>query len=82
MKTPRLFGIIKTRLRYIKVRYLYLTAITGVMIYALYSSLSGYLDLPIVGVNQAGECAYIETSGVRDYTCGTMPTKYIMERVQ
>jgi len=64
------------------VRYLYLTAITGVMIYALYSSLSGYLDLPIVGVNQAGECAYIETSGVRDYTCGTMPTKYIMERVQ
>jgi len=82
MTTPRLFGIIKTRLRYIKVRYLYLTAITGVMIYALYSSLSGYLDLPIVGVNQAGECAYIETSGVRDYTCGTMPTKYIMERVQ
>ena len=52
------------------------------MIYALYSSLSGYLDLPIVGVNQAGKCAYIETYGVKDYTCGTMPTKYIMERVQ
>ena len=63
-------------------KHLYLVTITSVMVYALYSSLTGYLDLPIVGINQAGECAYIETSGVRDYTCGTMPTKYIMEYVQ
>ena len=63
-------------------KYLYLTAITGVMIYALYTSLVGYIDLPIVGINQDGKCAYIETHGVRDYTCGTMPTKYIIERVQ
>jgi len=63
-------------------KYLYLTTITGVMIYALYSSLTAYLDLPIVGINQAGECAYIETEGVRDYSCDTMPSKYIMERVR
>jgi len=62
--------------------YLYLTAITGVMIYALYSSLTGYLDLPIVGINQAGECAYIETHGVRNYNCDMMPSKYIMENVK
>ena len=63
-------------------KYLYLTTIAGVMVYALYSSLAGYLDLPIVGINSEGECAYIETHGVKDYTCGTMPTKYIMEYVQ
>ena len=63
-------------------RYLYLTTITGVVLYALYSSLSGYIELPIVGINQAGECAYIETYGVRDYTCDIMPNKYIMERVK
>ena len=62
--------------------YLYLATITGVMIYALHTSLSGYLDLPIVGINQAGKCAYIETHGVRDYTCDIIPNKYIMERVQ
>ena len=63
-------------------RYLYLTTITGVVLYALYSSLVGYIELPIVGVNQAGECAYIETYGVRDYTCDMIPNKYIMEYVQ
>lgn len=62
-------------------KYLYLATVTGVMIYALYSSLTGYLDLPIVGINQAGECAYIETQGVRDYNCDMIPNKYIMERV-
>lgn len=62
--------------------YLYLLTVTGVMIYALYSSLTGYLDLPIVGINQDGKCAYIETQGVRDYNCDMMPSKYIMERVQ
>ena len=63
-------------------RYLYLVTITGVVLYALYSSLAGYLDLPIVGVTQAGECAYIETYGVKDYTCDMMPNKYIMEHVK
>ena len=63
-------------------KYLYLTTIAGVMVYALYSSLAGYLDLPIVGINSEGECAYIETYGVRDYTCDMIPNKYIMERVQ
>ena len=63
-------------------RYLYLTTITGVVLYALYSSLIGYIELPIVGVNQAGECAYIETYGVKDYTCDIIPNKYIMERVR
>jgi len=62
--------------------YLYLSAVTCVMIYALYSSLTGYLDLPIVAFNQAGECAYIETQGDRDYTCDMIPSKYIMESVQ
>jgi len=62
--------------------YLYLTAITGVMIYALYTSLTGYFNLPIVGINQEGECAYIETDGVRDYACGNIPKKYIVEHVQ
>ena len=52
------------------------------MIYALYTSLVGYIDLPIVGINQDGKCAYIETQGVRDYTCDIIPNKYIMERVQ
>ncbi len=63
-------------------KYIYLATITSVMIYALYSSLTGYLDLPIVGITQAGECAYIETHGVKDYTCDMMPTKYIMENVK
>jgi len=63
-------------------RYLYLSTVTCVMLYALYSSLTGYLALPIVGINQAGECAYIETHGVRDYTCDMMPSKYIMENVK
>ena len=63
-------------------RYLYLTTITGIVLYALYSSLVGYIELPIVGVNQAGECAYIETYGVRDYTCDMIPNKYIMEHVK
>ena len=63
-------------------RYLYLTTITGVVLYALYSSLVGYIDLPIVGINQAGKCAYIETYGVKDYTCDMMPNKYIMEHVK
>ncbi len=63
-------------------KYLYLVTITGVMLYALYSSLIGYIDLPIVGVNQVGECAYIETQGVRDYTCDMIPNKYIMEHVK
>jgi hypothetical protein len=62
--------------------YLYLATVTGVMIYALYSSLTGYLNLPIVGINQDGKCAYIETQGVRDYNCDMIPNKYIMERVQ
>ncbi len=63
-------------------KYLYLVTITGVMLYALYSSLIGYIELPIVGVTQAGECAYIETYGVKDYTCDIIPNKYIMERVR
>ena len=63
-------------------KYLYLTTITGVVLYVLYSSLAAYLDLPVVGINQEGECAYIETEGVRDYSCDTMPSKYIMERVR
>ncbi len=62
--------------------YLYLATITGVMIYALYSSLTAYFDLPVVGINSDGKCAYIETGGVRDYTCGNMPNKYISEYVQ
>jgi len=63
-------------------RYLYLVTITGVVLYALYSSLIGYIELPIVGVTQAGKCAYIETYGVRDYTCDMIPNKYIMEYVK
>ena len=61
---------------------LYLATVTGVMIYALYSSLTGYLDLPIVGINQAGECAYIETQGVRDYTCDIIPMRHTYEFVK
>jgi len=60
-------------------KYLYLTTITGVVLYVLYSSLAAYLDLPVVGINQEGECAYIETQGVRDYSCDTMPSKYTKE---
>jgi hypothetical protein len=63
-------------------KYLYLVTVTSVALYVLYSSLTGYLDLPVVGINQAGECAYIETDGVRDYSCDMIPNKYIMERVQ
>ena len=63
-------------------KYLYLTTITGVVLYALYSSLAAYLDLPVVGINQEGECAYIETQGVRDYSCDTMPSKYVKEIVR
>jgi len=63
-------------------KYLYLTTITGVVLYALYSSLANYLDLPIVGINQEGVCAYIETQGVRDYTCEIIPNKYIKENVK
>lgn len=63
-------------------KYLYLVTVTGVVLYALYSSLANYFDLPIVGVNQDGQCVYIETEGVRDYTCGNIPNKYIKERVQ
>jgi hypothetical protein len=63
-------------------KYLYLATVASVMMYALYSSLTAYLDLPIVGINQAGKCAYIETHGVRNYNCDIIPNKYIMERVQ
>jgi hypothetical protein len=63
-------------------RYLYLVTITGVVLYALYSSLVGYIELPIVGINQEGKCAYIETYGVRDYTCDIMPNKYLKEYVK
>ena len=61
--------------------YLYLSTVTGVMIYALYLSLATYLDLPTVGINQAGECVYIDTEQGRQ-DCTIIPNKYIMERVQ
>ena len=56
--------------------------VAGVVIYALFASLTAYLDLPIVGINQGGKCAYIETHGTRDYTCDIIPNKYITEHVQ
>jgi len=64
------------------VKQLYLVTITSAVLYVLYSSLAAYLDLPVVGINQEGECAYIETQGVRDYSCDTMPSKYVKEIVR
>jgi len=39
-----------------------------------------YLSLPVVGINQGGECVYIVESGVKR-DCDRVPTKYIVERV-
>jgi hypothetical protein len=61
---------------------IYTSIVTTLAIGALLWSLVDYFTLPVVGINSEGKCAYIETYGVKDYTCGTMPTKYIMERVQ
>jgi len=64
------------------IKKIYISIITALAIGALLWSLVEYFTLPVVAFNQAGECAYIETEGVRDYSCDTMPSKYIMERVR
>ena len=64
------------------IKTIYISIITTLAIGSLLWALVDYFTLPVVAFNQAGECAYIVTDGVKDYTCGTMPTKYIMERVQ
>lgn len=61
--------------------YLYLSIVTSVMLYALHLTLTTYFDLPIVGINQAGECVYIDTEQGR-HDCNIIPDKYITERVQ
>ena len=61
---------------------IYISIVTTLAIGALLWALVDYFTLPVVGINSEGKCAYIETEGVRDYSCGNMPSKYIMERVQ
>lgn len=64
------------------IKKIYISIITTLAIGAILWALVDYFTLPVVAFNQAGECAYIETEGVRDYTCGNIPNKYIMERVR
>ena len=64
------------------IKTIYISIVTTLTISALLWALVDYFTLPVVAFNQAGDCAYIETDGVRDYTCGNMPSKYIMERVK
>jgi len=42
----------------------------------LASSIYNYLALPIVAIDSAGRCAYIENEG-RRINCESMPKKYI-----
>lgn len=51
------------------------------MLYAIHLTLATYFDLPTVGINQAGECVYIDTEQGRQ-NCDIIPDKYITERVQ
>jgi len=64
------------------IKKIYISIITTLAIGAILWALVDYFTLPVVAFNQAGECAYIETEGVRDYTCGNMPSKYIKEQVK
>ena len=64
------------------IKTIYISIVTTLTIGALLWALVDYFTLPVVAFNQAGECAYIETDGVRDYSCDMMPKKYIMERVK
>ena len=61
---------------------IYISIVTTLTIGALLWALVDYFALPVVAFNQHGECAYIETDGVRDYSCDMMHKKYIMERVK
>jgi len=61
---------------------IYISIVTTLAIGSLLWALVDYFTLPVVAFNQAGECAYIETDGVIDYTCGNIPNKYISEHVQ
>ena len=61
---------------------IYISIVTTLAIGSLLWSLVDYFTLPVVAFNQAGECAYIETEGVRDYTCEIIPNKYIKENVK
>ena len=64
------------------IKKLYVVLVSIIILGAITASLTSYFSLPIVGINSEGKCAYIEREGVRDYTCGNIPKKYIMERVQ
>ena len=64
------------------IKTIYISIITTLAIGSLLWALVDYFTLPVVAFNQAGECAYIETYGARDYTCDMMPNKYIIERVK
>jgi len=64
------------------IKTIYISIITTLAIGSLLWALVDYFTLPVVAFNQAGECAYIVTDGVTDYSCDMIPNKYIMERVQ
>lgn len=64
------------------IKRLYTVLICVIILGAITASLKSYFSLPIVGINSDGKCAYIEREGVRDYTCGNIPNKYISEYVQ
>ena len=64
------------------IKKLYTILVSVIILGAIAASLKSYFSLPIVGINSDGKCAYIETEGVRDYTCGNMPNKYLSEYVQ
>ena len=61
---------------------IYISIVTTLAIGAILWALVDYFTLPVVGINSDGKCAYIETEGVRDYTCSNIPNKYITEHVK
>jgi len=64
------------------IKRLYIVLVSIIILGAITASLKSYFSLPIVAINSEGKCAYIETEGVRDYTCGNIPNKYLSEYVQ
>lgn len=47
----------------------------------VFSGLYDYLSLPVVGIDQDGQCKYLITHGVKQ-DCGDLPEKYIREYVK
>jgi len=42
---------------------------------------AGYFDLPVVGINEQGECAWVEEKGSRGPCPTVLPTKFVEIKV-